>query len=166
MTTKIRPLNLAETTSNTSIRTLVVDDSPFMLRILAGILEGAGNFDLVGTATDGWQALRHVTALSPDLVLLDLHLPHPNGIEATRYIKAHAHPPIVIMVTSDDSSSAKSMAEKAGADAFVSKAGNLSARLTRTLQDLFGPGGVRGAAASGVSLQDPPAEQPKQDHRR
>jgi len=166
VTTNTRPLNLAEATSDTSVRTLVVDDSPIMLKTLARILEKAGIFDLVGTATDGWQALRHVSALSPELVLMDLHLPHLNGIEAARDIKARAHPPIVIIVTSDDSSSVKSMAEKAGADAFVSKAGNLSLQLTRTLQNLFGPSGARRAAASGVSFQNPPAEQPKQDHHR
>ena len=51
------------------IRTLVVDDSPFMLKLLAQILKQMANFDLVGTATNGGQALRQVSALSLDLVL-------------------------------------------------------------------------------------------------
>lgn len=51
------------------IRTLVVDDSPWMLRILPRVLEEAGHFDLIATATDGCQALRHVAALSPELVV-------------------------------------------------------------------------------------------------
>ena len=161
-----RPLNLAEATSDTSVRTLVVDDSPIMLKALSRILAEAGNFDLVGTATDGWQAVRYVSALSPELVLMDFHLPHLNGVEATRCIKTRPHPPVVIIVTADDSSSAKSMAEKAGADAFVSKAGDLSLQLTRTLQNRFGLSGAGRAAASGVSFQNPPAEQSAQDHRR
>lgn len=158
-----RRLQPAEATSDTRVRTLVVDDSPLMLRILAQILEEAGNFDLVGTAPDGWQALRQVRALSPELVLTDFHLPHLNGIQATQYIKQREHPPVVIIVSSDDSPVSRSIAEKAGADGFVSKAGNLSFRLTRTLQDLFGPCAARRAAAQGSSFQDGPAH-PNQGH--
>ena len=47
----------------TRIRTVVVDDSPFMLKILAQTLEEAGDFDLVGSATDTYQALRQVSAV-------------------------------------------------------------------------------------------------------
>ncbi len=159
-----RTRNLAEAASDSRVRTLVVDDSPAMLRILAQILEEAGNFDLVGTATDGWQALRYVSALKPELVLMDFHLPQLNGMEATLYLKAHEHPPIVIIVSSDDSSVAKSMGERAGADGFIVKAGDLSVRLTRTLQNFFGPNGVRRAAPGGPSCQNPPARQPKKDH--
>jgi len=158
-----RPLNLAKARSDIRVRTLVVDNSPSRLKALAQILEAAGKFDLVGTATDGGQALSHVRALSPDLVLMDYHLPHLNGTHAIRYMKVFQPPPIVIIVTSDDSSSAKSMAEKAGADGFVSRSGNLSLRLTRTLQDLFGPSGAKRAAASGIPFQNPPAGQPNED---
>jgi len=56
------------------------------------------------------------------------------------------------------------MAEKAGADGFVSKAGNIGPRLTRALQNLFGSGGPRRATASGLSLQDSTVEPPEQDH--
>lgn len=150
-------LNLAEAASDTRVRTLVVDDSPFMLRILAQILQEAGNFDLVGTATDGSQALRHVSALSPELVVMDIHMPRLNGIQATRYMKQGKHPPVVILISSDDSSVTKPLAEQAGADAFIVKSGNLSLRLTRTLQDLFGPSGTRRAAASGMPFQNPPS---------
>ncbi len=158
------PPKLAEATSTPSVRTLVVDDSPFMLRILAQTLQEAGKFDLVGTATDGCQALRYASELSPELVLIDFHLPHLNGIQATRSIKDCEHPPVVIVITSDDSSGARSMAEEAGADAFIVKTGSLYLRLTRTLQNLFGPRGARRAAAGGNLYQTAPAAQPNQDH--
>src|SRR5689334_5940193 len=125
----------AENIPETVIRTLVIDDSPFMLKTLSQILERAGNFDLVGTATDGCQALRYVTMLSPGLVLIDLHLPHLNGIHATRYIKERENPPVVIIITSDDSFAAREMAQEAGADAFVSKGGNLPYELLSVLQN-------------------------------
>jgi CheY-like chemotaxis protein len=140
----------------TRIRMLVVDDSPFMLKVLALTLEAMVGFDLVGTATDGRQALRYVSMLSPDLVLMDLHMPGLNGIEATRYIKDREHPPVVIIITSDDSSVAKATAEEAGADAFVVKQGDLRYGLIGTLQNLFGPSGARRAAATDISVQNPP----------
>src|SRR5271165_6266372 len=91
----------AEDIPGIRIRTLVVDDSPFMLKFLAQTLEAVAGFDLVGTATNARQALRYVSMLSPDLVLLDLQMPGLNGIQATRYIKDREHPPVVIIVSSD-----------------------------------------------------------------
>ena len=122
----------------TRIKTLVVDDSPFMLKILAQTVQAAGRFDLIGSATEGHQALRYVSMLTPDLVVMDLHMPGLNGIQLTRCIKGREHPPVVIIVSSDDSS--KTTAEMAGADAFVSKGGNLQRQVMGTLHKLFGPG--------------------------
>ena len=42
--------------------------------------------------------------VSPELVLMDVHMPRLNGIQATRYIKQREHPPAIIIVTSDDRS--------------------------------------------------------------
>jgi CheY-like chemotaxis protein len=148
------PRNSTKATSQTTVTTLVVDDSPFMLKILAQILEEAGNFDLVGTATDGSQALRHVSMVSPELVLMDVHMPRLNGIQATRYIKQREHPPAIIIVTSDDSQITKAMAEEAGADGFVSKEGNLRQQLMGALQDLFGPNGARRAKTRNTVDED------------
>ncbi len=164
MVMKTRALDPAKAVSDTRVRTLVVDDSPLMLKILAQILEEAGNFDLVGTATDGCQALRFVSMLSPDLVLMDVHMPRLNGIQATGYIKQREHAPVVIITTSDDSSVAKATAEQAGADAFVSKEGNLRHRLLDALQDFFGPTGARRAEAGSIAFQNPPAGHAKQGH--
>ena len=151
------PRNRAKSTCQTRVTTLVVDDSPFMLKTLSQILERAGNFDLVGTATDGCQALRYVSMLTPELVLMDVHMPRFNGIQATRYIKQREHPPVLIIITSDDSPVTKAMAEEAEADGFVSKEGNLRHQLMDALQNLFGPCGERRAAAGGISFQNKPA---------
>src|SRR5258706_15228420 len=127
---KPAPHGLSENNSRTeTIRTLLVNDSPFMLKTLARILAQDGNITVVGAATDGCQALQYTLALSPELVLMDFHLPHLNGAEATRYIKQFVNPPIVFIVTSDDSSTSRPMSKTAGADAFIAKSGDLRAQL-------------------------------------
>jgi len=136
---KPAPHGLSEKNSRTeTIRTLLVNDSPFMLKTLARILAQEGNITVVGAATDGRQALQYTLALSPELVLMDFHLPHLNGAEATRYIKQFVNPPIVFIVTSDDSSSSRTMSKTAGADAFIVKSGGLHAQLRSKLQEWFG----------------------------
>jgi CheY-like chemotaxis protein len=147
---KTREANQTETIPGTRIRTLVVDDSPFMLKILAQTLEEAGDFDLVGTASNGHQALSYASTLSPELVLMDIHMPHVNGIQATRCIKHGQHPPVIIITTSDDRSTAKAMASQAGADAFLCKNGNIRRDLIGALRKLFGSNGARGVKSGRV----------------
>ena len=116
-----------------------MDDSPFMLKLLAQILKQMTNFDLVGTATSGGQALRQVSALSPDLVLMDVHLPGLNGIQATQYIKQREHPPVVVIISSDARPITSEMTQKAGADGFLNKEEDLPHRLMSVLEGIFGP---------------------------
>ena len=115
-----------------------MNDSPFMLKILVQTLEEAGDFDLVGTATNAFQALRHMSALSPELVLMDIHMPGLNGIEAARCVKQSEHAPVVILISSHTSAGTKSLAEQAGADGFVSKGVNFRHRLMSALKKLCG----------------------------
>ncbi len=143
MVVKTSPPNLAEPTSDSGVRTLVVDDSPFMLKALSQILGEAGAFDVVGTATDGCQALRSVAMLAPELVLMDVQMPRLNGIQATRCIKQREHAPVVVLVTADESPVTKTTAAEAGADGFVIKRRNLRHHLIDLLQDLFGANGAR-----------------------
>jgi CheY-like chemotaxis protein len=138
------PMNSSEETrtkpidTNRRVRTLIADDSHFALKALAQILELEGRFTLVGTATDGCQAILRVLDKKPDLVLMDNLMPHLSGIEATRRIKQFENPPLVIIVTSDDSSNCKTLAKAAGADGFVSKGGDLRHQLRLLFQELYG----------------------------
>src|SRR5467141_4047223 len=120
-----------------AVRTLIADDSPFMLKALAQVLALEGNFTLIGTATDGCQAVRQVLTMEPELVLMDYRMPHLNGLEATRRIKQSENPPLIIIVTSDDTPSAEALAKAAGADGFVKKDGNLRNQLRSLFQKLF-----------------------------
>jgi DNA-binding NarL/FixJ family response regulator len=119
------------------IRTVIADDSPLMLKLLAQTVKGLGDFELVGSGTDGVQALRQVLALTPDLVLIDIDMPHLNGIRASEYIKRFQPPPIVVLVTADNSARTRATARAAGVDAVVAKGADLRGRLIRALSELF-----------------------------
>jgi CheY-like chemotaxis protein len=100
------------------------------------LLERQRGFQLVGTATDGRQAVRRVIELQPDLVLMDMQLPGINGLEATRQIKARTEAPAVIMVTADETAECRAQATAAGTDAFVGKQQMLT-QLPTALRELF-----------------------------
>ena len=119
------------------VRTLIADDSPLMLNTLAQILALERNFTLVGTATDGCQAIKHVFMLEPELILMNYHMPHLNGIEATRYIRQFQNPPLVIIITSDGTSKCRALAEAVGAAGLVVKGVDLHAQLRLAFQKLF-----------------------------
>src|SRR5258705_7290222 len=124
----------ADTHNSRAVPPLIADDSPFMLKPLAQILSIEGNFSLVGTATDGCQAVRQALTMEPELVLMDYRMPHLSGLEATRHIKQSENPPVVIIVTSDDTSSSEALAKAAGGDGFVKKGGNLHDQLRSVFQ--------------------------------
>ncbi len=68
-------------------RVLIVDDAPFLREELAKILTSSG-LDVVGMAEDGPEALDAYRRIEPDLVTLDLVMPHAGGVEVTRAIRA------------------------------------------------------------------------------
>jgi DNA-binding NarL/FixJ family response regulator len=121
-----------------AIRTVVVDDSPLMLDLLMSILQRDGRITLVGTANDGWQVLPEVLRLAPELVLMDLHLPHLDGAEATRYLKLLANAPKIFIVSADDSPAARQLSMNSGADAFVTKTAEIETQLRSALDQSFG----------------------------
>jgi len=122
-----------------SIRTLLVDDSPRVLKVLSQILAREDGFTVVGSATDGSQALRYASTLAPELVLMGLHLSKLNAAQATSHIKQSTNPPVVFMVGSDDSPSSHAMSEAAGADAFVASSPDLELGLRTRLREWFSP---------------------------
>jgi len=123
------------------VRTLLVDDSECMREYLTMLIGLESGFELVGTASDGSQALRCVAALKPDLVLMDVNMPRLNGLQATRSIKESGkqsgYAPIIVIVSSEDTLACRFQAEEAGANGFVSKSTNLQEELKSTLNNLF-----------------------------
>lgn len=84
----------------TLIRTVVVDDDRQVAGIHTGFLLAHGGFDVVGVAATGAEALRLITSVKPDLVLLDIHLPDMSGIDVLRAARNLPGDPVdVIAIT-------------------------------------------------------------------
>ncbi len=85
-----------------TIRILIADDQTLIRRLLSRRLSAEPDFVLVGEAEDGRQAVDMALNLSPDVVLMDLQMPHMNGIQATERILAQRPHLRIILVTALD----------------------------------------------------------------
>jgi DNA-binding NarL/FixJ family response regulator len=119
------------------IRTLIADDSPFVVQSLERFFKERNGFELVGVAGTGLKAVERAAQVRPDLVLMDIRMPGMDGLEATRRIKAREGAPVVIMLTLEDGAVVRAMAESAGADDFVGKAPMVYDAILAAIQRAF-----------------------------
>lgn len=102
------------------MRVLVADDHSLFRDGIVSLLEAAG-FDVVGQAGDGRAAVESALRLRPDLVLMDITMPHMNGLEALRRIKAELPETQVVMLTVSDDDADLFEAIKSGAQGYLLK---------------------------------------------
>jgi two-component system, chemotaxis family, protein-glutamate methylesterase/glutaminase len=79
------------------IKVLVVDDSSFMRKVISTMLEKDHTIKVIGTASDGLEAIEKVETLKPDVVTMDIEMPVMNGLDALRHIMAKNPLPVIIM---------------------------------------------------------------------
>lgn len=102
-------------------RVVIVDDVSRVREDLRTVLTLGGDIEIVGEAANGLEAVRHVRALRPDVVLMDLQMPVLDGFDAARQIKAICPSCRVIALTVHDYEEAWHRASQAGMDGFMVK---------------------------------------------
>ncbi len=105
------------------VKVLIVDDSVFMRTVIRDMLAKDPVIEIVGTASDGLDALEKIHDLSPDLITLDIEMPKMTGLEVLKELQKIKKPPKVLMLSSLTSKGAE-MTGKAiqlGADDFMLK---------------------------------------------
>jgi DNA-binding NarL/FixJ family response regulator len=104
-----------------AIRVLLVDDHALFRKGVAALLAAERDFELVGEASDGAQALEMARELMPDVILMDISMPGMDGLEATRRIKAEIPYVRIVILTVSDSDRALVEAVKSGAQGYLLK---------------------------------------------
>ena len=111
---------MTEQTGEQPIRVMVVDDHPMWRDAVERDLQAAG-FDVVAVAADGHQALARFPAARPQVVVLDLQIPGPNGVEVTGQVLQHDPSARVLILSASGEQPDVLAAVKAGATGYLVK---------------------------------------------
>ena len=122
-------------------KVLIVDDHALLRQGVRNTIEPEEDFEVVGEAEDGAEALAKAKELKPDLILMDISMPHGNGLETLSAIKKELPDVKIIMLTVHDKDENLLEAIKRGAEGFLSK----NVRAKALLDSLRGA--MRGEAA-------------------
>lgn len=128
-----------------SLRILLVDDNLTFMTAVSQCLALLPNTEVVGQVTSGAEALVQVKALHPDLVLLDIVMPHMTGLEVAAQLRTWPHAPHILFLSLHDNDSYRTAARELGAVSLVGKANfvvdlipiitQLAATMVRTQQE-------------------------------
>ncbi len=130
--------------SSELLHVLLVDDHPLVRNGLRALLASVASMTVVGEASSGEEAITQAAELQPDIILMDLHMPGLNGVEATRRIvQAHPHIGILVLTMLEDDASVFA-AMRAGARGYLLKGAD-QADVLRAI----------GAAAHGEAIFSP-----------
>ncbi|MGA2549566.1 MAG: response regulator transcription factor [Burkholderiaceae bacterium] len=107
--------------SSTRIRLLIADDHPMIRSGLAALVARESNFDLVGEAVTGAEAVAKVQELEPDVILMDLKMPEMGGLEAIRVVRSLCPSVNIVIFTTFEGEEDIYRGLQAGAKAYLLK---------------------------------------------
>jgi len=119
-----------------ALRILIADDDALIRDGLKMILENEDGFDVVGTATNGKDAVNLCRKTNPDIVLMDIRMPLMDGVEATKLIKAEFNSIKVLLLTTFKDSEYIRSAVKYGAEGYVLKS-NSSESIIQSIKAIY-----------------------------
>lgn len=112
------------------IRVLIADDSAFMRKVLSDLFDGQPDFEVVGTAMNGADAISKVKQFKPDLLTMDVNMPVMDGLDALAAIMEDCPVPVVMLSSlTQQGTDATIRALSLGAVDFISKAGGSISRI-------------------------------------
>jgi DNA-binding NarL/FixJ family response regulator len=103
------------------VRILIADDQSTVRESLEAILQLEEDLEVVGFASNGWEAVRMAESLSPDVILMDVSMPHLDGFEATQMIKREGIQTTVVALVVANGPAFREKALKAGVSAVIDK---------------------------------------------
>jgi DNA-binding NarL/FixJ family response regulator len=125
-------------------RVLVVDDAANLRDLLTLLLELEDDFEVVGGAADGAQAIERAALLQPDIVLLDLAMPVMDGLQALPQLRELLPAATIVIFSGYEHESLATEALTAGADGYIEK-GAAVTHLVEQIRALRRAGRTRGA---------------------
>jgi len=127
------------TSPQKKFRVLVVDDSAFMCKVLETIFNADEHLQVVGKARDGREAIALAETLKPDVITMDLNMPHLDGLQATAHIMTSNPRPIVVVSSETREGAASTLkALELGAIEFVTKpSGGIDLDMQSVKEDLL-----------------------------
>ncbi|MEW4369256.1 protein-glutamate methylesterase/protein-glutamine glutaminase [Paenibacillus kandeliae] len=103
-------------------KVLVVDDSPFMRKIVSDLIQADSEFQVIDTASNGLEATQKVLELKPDVVTMDVEMPEMNGLEALKIIMSQRPLPVIMLSGINEQGMRETiMALESGAFDFIRK---------------------------------------------
>ncbi len=103
------------------LRILLADDSPAVRQALRWLLEDTSGFAVVGEASDGETAVQLSQDLLPDILILDIGLPHKNGFRVARLVKKQAPSVQIVILSGHGDATTRQLAAAVGVAGFVEK---------------------------------------------